>query len=514
MPRIRCTIAGLSSQLLLFAFVVACRDGGGPGKVPAAVAPTAATVPTGEVGTLLVSPPTFVVRDAAGEAISGVAVSIVVGEGGGTIRNAPTRSQQGATRVGDWTLGTRAGRNTLVVTVGKLSPLVLEATATPGAPVALRVAGGNDQVALAGDELPSTIGVVVLDRFDNPVPGQVVSFSPVDGGGTIEPTTVTSGSDGVAGGVHWRLGAQTSQQSVRASLGAFATAVVARVTSDFAIDVRFTGVEPSPDFQASFRRAADRIRTAVIGDLPDVAVQGLNVSACGNGVTGTLTETIDDIIIFASVTPIDGVGKVLARAGPCFLRNTTLQALVGTMQFDEADAQGLLNSGRFEAVVMHEMLHIVGIGSLWRLRNLVDSLGTTDPRYVGAVGVARCALIGFGSQCTTGVPVENTGGSGTAGVHWRESIFDKELMTGFAEATPDMPFSVLSVGSLADHGYTVNEKASDPFEFVATLGGARVHARTTAPPAASWEEVLEPRFEVSPFGFVTPVRPPPLSVLK
>ncbi len=373
----------------------------------------------------------------------------------------------------------------------------------------MRVAGGNDQTALAGDELPAPVEVRVVDRYDNPVPGQVVRFSPVDGGGTVTPDVATTESDGIARGVRWRLGPLTSLQSVRASTGAFAIAVVARVRSDFAIDVRFAGVEPSPEFQSAFRRAADRIRTAVIGDLPDVAVQGLNVSTCGNGVTGTLTETIDDIIIFASVVPIDGVGKVLARAGPCFIRNTSLQSLVGTMQFDEADAQGLLSSGRFEAVVLHEMLHIVGIGSLWRLRNLVDSLGTTDPRYIGAVGVSRCALVGFGAQCTTGVPVENTGGSGTAGVHWRESVFDRELMTGFAESTPDMPFSVLSIGSLVDYGYEVNEKGSDPFEFTALLGGSRVRARQATPGGAPWEEVLAPRFEVSPFGFVQPVRTSP-----
>ncbi|MEP7380700.1 MAG: leishmanolysin-related zinc metalloendopeptidase [Gemmatimonadota bacterium] len=325
----------------------------------------------------------------------------------------------------------------------------------------------------------------------------------------LAPSVASTGSDGIAGGVRWRLGALTSTQTVRATIGAFAVAVVAHARSDFTIEVRFPGSEPSPEFQAAFRHAADRIRTAVVGDLPDVTVQSLNVSSCGGGAGGTLSETIDDIIIFASVAPIDGIGKVLARAGPCFVRNTTLQSLVGTMQFDDADALTLLNTGRFEAVVLHEMLHIVGIGSLWRFKNLVDSLGTTEPRYIGAIGVARCALIGFGTQCAPGVPVENTGGSGTAGVHWRESTFDRELMTGFTESTPDMPFSVLSVGSLADHGYEVNEKAADRFEFAAIRVGAGAAPRAAVTPEVEWEEVIFPTFEVTPFGFVHPLRPRP-----
>ena len=509
----RRSIVGPFAAVLTVSWASACRESGGPDRMPANVVP-AALVRVAEVGTALTAPPTFVVRDASGEPIAGVAVSVAVGEGGGTLRNAPTRTLPGATPVGQWTLGTSSGRNTLVISVGRLPPLILEVTATAGSPTAIRVAIGADQLALAGDALATPIGVLVVDRYGNPVPDQVVNFEAITGGGTVAPSMATTGRDGVAGGVRWRLGARTSMQTVRAAVAAIAVAIGARVRSDFVIELRFPGVAPSPEFQSAFLRAADRIRTAVVGDVPDVAVQSLNVSSCGGGAIAPLTETIDDVVIFASVVPIDGVGKVLARAGPCFVRNTTLQSLVGTMQFDDADAQNLLDTGRFEAVVMHEMLHIVGIGSLWRLKSLVDSIGTQDPRYVGALGISRCALIGFGAQCITGVPVENTGGSGTAGVHWRESTFDRELMTGFAESTPDRPFSLLTIGALADYGYEVNEKGSDPFAFSTLLAGWRARSRDTALPEAPWEEVLVPRFEVSPFGFVQPMRVAPFPATK
>lgn len=480
---------------------VACSDGGAPTPVPAVVALVTAMAPAAEVGTTLPAAPSFVVRDAAGNALAGVAVSIVVGEGGGSLRSAPSRTADGPTNVGQWTLGSRAGRNSLVVTAGQLAPFTITATGTPGPPVAMSAVRGNNQEAPAGDLVSQPLAALVTDRFDNPVAQQAIRFEVLGGGGTVAPETVQTDVDGIAAGVRWRLGPRSSIQTVRASMLPLATEFAARARSDFTIDVRFPGTPPSAQFQEAFRNAAERIRTAVVGDLPDVSVQALDVSRCGGGAGVTLSESIDDIVIFATVAPIDGVGRVLARAGPCFVRNTTLQSLVGTMQFDDADAIPLLTSDRFEAVVLHEMLHVVGIGSLWRLKNLVSGSGTGDPRFNGPIGTARCVLTGFGSQCDGGVPLETLGGSGTAEVHWRESVFDRELMTGFAEATNDMPFSVITIGALSDYGFEVNDKAADPFQFTA----ARSAPRRAPSPSLPWEELLFPAFQVSRFGFVQPL---------
>ena len=511
MTRLR-TRQARSSLLVASLAIAACREGGAPAAVPVAIARSVSTVPTAEVGSILPQSPTFEVRDATGRAIGGVPVALTVGEGGGTLRNAPTRSASGATSVGQWTLGTRSGRNTLIVTAGSLAPFVLEATALPGAPAEVRVAGGSGQRAAAGEELAESIAALVVDRHGNPVPQQTVRFEALLGGGAVAPATVVSGADGVAGGVRWTLGRFVSAQSARASLAStasLATEFTAAVRTDFTIDVRFVGT-PSPLAADAFRVAAERIRTAVTGDIPDLSVQGLDVSRCGAGTGVALTETIDDIIIYASIAPIDGAGKVLGRAGPCYVRAATQQSLVGQMTFDEADVPAMLTSGRFESIVLHEMLHIVGIGSLWRLKGLVAGAGTADPRFVGGLASGRCLLLGFGEQCDEGVPLENTGGSGTAEVHWRETTFDRELMTGFAESTPDMPLSRLTLAALADFGYEVNENAADPFSAVAP----RVAPGWLPRPADAttrWEEVFTPAYEVTSVGVVQPIRPGPLA---
>jgi hypothetical protein len=66
------------------------------------------------------------------------------------------------------------------------------------------------------------------------------------------------------------------------------------------------------------------------------------------------------------------------------------------------------------------------------------------------------------------VPVENTGGQGTRDAHWRESIFGRELMQGFAKAG-GMPLSRITTGSLQDMGYLVNLNASDSYSLTAPL---------------------------------------------
>jgi len=60
------------------------------------------------------------------------------------------------------------------------------------------------------------------------------------------------------------------------------------------------------------------------------------------------------------------------------------------------------------------------------------------------------------------VPVENSGGAGTVDAHWRESVMGKELMTGYVSITSN-PLSSITVGSLADMGYTVIYSYADPY---------------------------------------------------
>ena len=73
------------------------------------------------------------------------------------------------------------------------------------------------------------------------------------------------------------------------------------------------------------------------------------------------------------------------------------------------------------------------------------------------------------------VPVEDTGGQGTADSHWRESVFGSEIMTGFIGAGSN-PLSAVTVRSLEDQGYGVNPAAADPFTILSSLRAGQAAA--------------------------------------
>jgi hypothetical protein len=111
--------------------------------------------------------------------------------------------------------------------------------------------------------------------------------------------------------------------------------------------------------------------------------------------------------------------------------------------------------------VLHEMGHILGIGTLWEDLGLLSGAGTSNPIFTGANATAQYNQI-FGTSAR-GVPVEATGGAGTADSHWRETVLTNELMTGWAGPGTNLPLSRITIGSLADLGYTVNYAAADSF---------------------------------------------------
>jgi hypothetical protein len=158
-----------------------------------------------------------------------------------------------------------------------------------------------------------------------------------------------------------------------------------------------------------------------------------------------------------------------------------------------------MSDGALYRAALHEMGHVLGIGSLWKSFKLVSGVGTTNPMYVGANALAAYNQI-FGTNAS-GIPVENTGGAGTAGVHWRESKMDTELMTSLADAS--MPLSRITIGSLADMGYKVNYAAADyytkPVASMALAAMPDPHSMI----AASFYNLVEPPIAapaVNPFG--------------
>jgi hypothetical protein len=212
----------------------------------------------------------------------------------------------------------------------------------------------------------------------------------------------------------------------------------------FQITLSMSGLTASQ--QAIFNQAADEWEQVIVGDLPNTTYSG---------------QVIDDLLINASAVSIDGVNGVLGQAGPDALRSGSRLPYHGIMQFDTADLANMQQNGTLLGVVMHEMGHVLGIGTIWSSLGLLSGASTSNPTFRGVQATAAYNQL-FGTSAS-GVPVENSGGSGTRDAHWRDSIFRNELMTGWVGPGTNLPMSRVTVASLADIGYTVNMAMADPF---------------------------------------------------
>ena len=240
-------------------------------------------------------------------------------------------------------------------------------------------------------------------------------------------------------------------QTYRAKADARRARAVAATTSPFTIEVRFLGGLNARQ-RAAFTAAADRWTRIIVGDLPSVLVDG---------------EVIDDMLILAQGTAIDGRGGILGQAGPTHLRPATAGAAAfltakGIMSFDTADLAQMNAAGTLNDVITHEMGHVLGIGTLWEQKGLLGQAGTSNPTFSGRGAMEEYRVLRGGGQRRR-VPVENTGGPGTRDGHWRESVFRNELMSGFI-SQPGNPLSRVTVASLGDLGYEVDLDAAEPYE--------------------------------------------------
>lgn len=210
------------------------------------------------------------------------------------------------------------------------------------------------------------------------------------------------------------------------------------------IEIEFKGSDWTVDLQQAFIASADYLTTVITHDI--------------GGGAKYRGKTIDDLYISAEVKVIDGPGQVLGQAGPTALWSDSQLTASGVMEFDVADADVYYGLGLWDDIVTHEMIHVLGFGSLWnygRHAALVDGEQYTGTNALEAYNRVLDADAAF-------IPVETDGGSGTAGAHWDEVELENELMTGYinndndATTHDDNYLSEFSVMALADLGYVVD----------------------------------------------------------
>jgi hypothetical protein len=215
----------------------------------------------------------------------------------------------------------------------------------------------------------------------------------------------------------------------------------------------------SPEVEAVFVSAKSKWETIIISDIESFITIQEGQEICG--IIAPATENVDDLLIYVNVHDIDGPGSVLANAGPCGLDSNN-RVRAGIMNFDLADLQNLIQAQRAETVVLHEMAHVLGFGTLWESLDLINTDGFffQTYKYEGVEGNIGNEEIGMEDEAI----IENEGEAGTAKSHWKEKVYGIELMTGFVSEDGAAPISLLTIRSLVDLGYNVDINQADEFE--------------------------------------------------
>jgi hypothetical protein len=161
----------------------------------------------GVIGSTLPAPLAVQLLDATGSPAPGRAVGFQLRGNNGSLGSSGriavvTTDATGQAAV-SFTLGTRAGAATQVVTAtatGFAGPAVFTETANPGPPALLVVDSGDEQVGVAGQQLPRPLVAVVTDSGFNRLGGVAVDLKVVKGQGHflngLGTLTTTTDSDG------------------------------------------------------------------------------------------------------------------------------------------------------------------------------------------------------------------------------------------------------------------------------------------------------------------------------
>eukprot|EP00904_Undaria_pinnatifida_P013082 jgi/Undpi1/8904/HiC_scaffold_25.g11366.m1 len=211
----------------------------------------------------------------------------------------------------------------------------------------------------------------------------------------------------------------------------------------FYIEIEFNGIwtESREDV---FRSAADRW-AEVITHVP-----------CG----GNVNYPAGRLLLNATLEEIDGAGSTLGSAGPRSVWSAcpTISA-EGVMTFDIEDIDSMESAGTFEGVVLHEMGHAIGIGTLWGngFGECTTCREDDDPAWLCPAALSAYYDLGGTSDDI----IEFGGGEGTSCAHLDETTFDDELMTGYLDTI--MFLSKMTAAILEDLDYIVDPSEVDDY---------------------------------------------------
>ena len=196
---------------------------------------------------------------------------------------------------------------------------------------------------------------------------------------------------------------------------------------------------------------------AAIEDAADIWEDAISQSNFSNGHTLTIEVRGENL----------GANGFEAKAGPeaRTLRKDTNGNLLptegnSTVNTNDKTFKRFANNREyFTNLMAHEFGHVMGIGTLWKINDLIDT------RLGGYRANTQAGNVyNTGKKIRTNIPLTTGQGKGSDDLHWREEVFDNELMTHEGESIGSSePLSIMTLASLEDIGWNVDYRVADIF---------------------------------------------------
>ena len=174
----------------------------------------------------------------SGKPLVGATVEFRAGPGSGSVEKPfTTTDASGFASAGRWEVGPRPGDFTLTAVVAK-ARTSFHVQIKPDVPARLEF-DATKVVGLTGEVIDGP-GLVVTDRFRNPIPGLPVTFTVLAGGGALEAPTALTNREGRTTVGAWRLGPTAGENALIATAGQAESERLVAVALDPATTKRYT----------------------------------------------------------------------------------------------------------------------------------------------------------------------------------------------------------------------------------------------------------------------------------
>ena len=242
------------------------------------------------------------------------------------------------------------------------------------------------------------------------------------------------------------------------------------VESDFNIKLVYLDEGLTQRQKNKMARAARRWEQVIRGDLADVSYYIDHPFSQWDDLLQArvnVKDKIDDVRVFVRVKPTNhhtAAGQVSAGIGFVLrIRKSNKLPLISAMLLNSDLIDDVEEAGLLEELMLHELGHCLGVGVFWQWMGLLNNPSRQNPAalpYFTGLN-ARRAFDQAGGLSYKGrkVPVQPGGDD----VHWKTSVFGDELMAYGWTKPFDVPISPITVASLRDMGYQVNQAAADPY---------------------------------------------------